>query len=268
MFGITSMFFPAIFLVERGNLDGIMLGLMLVSIFAKNRWIKSVALSLSIGFKVYSVLLLVPMLLARMWKRIMAVVLLLALLMLPFYSLIWSFIHAQTRRSAQLLGAENICPIALLCPSDVYDVRQQYPLSHAATLVYLALWIASYAVMLFKNRNSDMTVKAISSFAWMLALPLQVFPYTGVMLLPLLVLKSREIAERGLNYLPDRLFLMGFCLVGFQQTAFSTHFHIPQFVRFFDALNPLGTILVIGSLVVQASNQNQQADTRMSVAEG
>ena len=127
MFGITSMFFPALFLVERGNLDGIMLGLMLVSIFAKNRWIKSVALSLSIGFKVYSVLLLVPMLLARMWKRIMAVVLLLALLMLPFYSLIWSFIHAQTRRSAQLLGAENICPIALLCPSDVYDVGNTMP---------------------------------------------------------------------------------------------------------------------------------------------
>jgi hypothetical protein len=267
LFGIASIYFPVIFLVERGNLDGIMLGLILVSLFARNRWIKALALSLSIGIKVYSILLLAPLMLARLWKRVVAVVLLLALLMLPFHSLIWSFINSQTRRSAELFGAENICPIALLSPMDVFDVRQQYALSHAVTLAYLALWIASYAIMLFKNRDSDMTVKAVYSLAWMLAMPLQVFPYTGVMLLPLLVLKSREIAKRGFITFPDRLFLMGFCLVGFQQTAFSTYFHLPQLVRLFDALNPLGTTLVIGSLVLQSSNRNKLADTNLSVTE-
>jgi len=263
LFGIASMYFPVIFLVERGNQDGIMLGLILVSLFARNRWVKSLALSLSIGIKVYSILLLAPLLLARLWKRVMAVVLLLALLLLPFHSLIWSFIYAQTRRSAELLGAENICPIALLSPINVFDVRQQYALNHAVTLAYLTLWIASYAIMLFKNRDSDMTVKAVYSLAWMLAMPLQVFPYTGVMLLPLLVLKCREIAERGLIALPDRLFLMGFCLVGFQQTAFSACFHFPQMVRLFDALNPLGTALVIGSLLLQSPNRNKMADTNL-----
>jgi len=263
LFGIASMYFPVLFLVERGNLDGIMLGLILVSLFARNRWIKSFALSLSIGIKVYSVLLLAPMLLARMWKRIMAVVLLLGLLLLPFYSLMWSFIQAQTRRSTGLHGAENICPIALLCPMDVYKVGQLYALGHAVTLAYLALWIASYAIMLYRNRESNLTVKAVYSLAWMLAMPLQVYPYTGILLLPLLVLKSREIEERGLIAQPDRLFLMGFCLVGFQQTAFSAHFHLPQLVRIFDAFNPLGTALVIGSLVLQSSNRNQHADTNM-----
>ena len=268
LFGIASMYFPVMFLVERGNLDGIMLGLILVSLFARNRWIKAFALSLSIGIKVYSILLLAPLMLARLWKRATAVVLLLALLMLPFHSLIWNFVISQTRRSAQLFGAENICPIALLCPIDVFGVWQHYALSHAVTLVYLALWIASYAMMLYKNRNSDLTVKSIYSLPWMLAMPLQVFPYTGVLLLPLLVLKSREIAERGLINLPDRLFLMGFCLVGFQQTAFSPYYMHPLLVRLFDAFNPLGTALVIGSLVLQSSNRNQQADTSLPVTAG
>jgi len=260
LFGIASMYFPVIFLLERGNLDGIMLGLILVSVFAKNRFTRELTLSLSIGFKVFSILLLAPLLLARLWKRVMAVLLLLALLMLPFHSLIWNFVISQTRRSAELLGAENICPIGMLSPINVTDVAQRYALSRAVTLVYLALWVASYAFMLFRNRDSGLTVKAVYSLAWMLAMPLQVFPYTGVLLLPLLALKSREMAERGYAAVPDHLFLIGFCLVGFQQTAFSSYFHFPYAVRFFDALNPLGTALVIGSLVLQTSNQNKRDD--------
>lgn len=267
LFGVASMYFPVIFLLERGNLDGIMLGLILLSLFAGNHLIKVAALSLSIGIKAYSILLLVPLLLARMWKRVGAVVLLLGILMIPFHSLFWSFIYAQTRRSADLRGAENLCPIALLSPMNVFEVGQHYALSHAVTLVYLALWAASYAIMLYKNRNSDLTVKAVYSLAWMLAMPLQVFPYTGVLLLPLLVLKCREIAQRGFIALSDRMFLMGFCLVGFQQTAFSAYFSIPHMIRFFDALNPLGTALVIGSLMLQASYRDANGDAQLPMPE-
>lgn len=266
-FAISSIYFPVIFLLERGNLDGIMLALILVSIFAKNRFIKSFALSLSIGFKVYSILLLAPILLARLWKQVMAVMLFLALLMLPFHALVWNFFLSQTRRTAEVLGAENICPVGILSSVNVTEVTQHYALSHAVTLVYLALWVASYAFMLFKNRYSDLTVKSIYSLAWMTAMPLQVFPYTGVLLLPLLALKCREIAERGLPTLLDRLFLIGFCLVGFQQTAFSSYFHFSSAVRIFDCVNPIGTVLVIVSLALQSSNRNQLDDPGMSAAE-
>jgi hypothetical protein len=272
LFGIASIYFPVIFLLERGNLDGIMLGLILVSIFAKNRYITSFGLSLSIGFKVYSILLLASLMLARRWKRVMEVMLLLALLMLPFHSLFWSFIQAQTRRSAELLGAENLCPIGMFNPINVTAAQQHYALSRAVTLVYLAFWLASYAFMLFKNRDSDLKVKAVYSLAWMLAMPLQVFPYTGIMLLPLLVLKSCEMAERGFITIPDRLFLIGFCLVGFQQTAFSSYFQFPlaanlfpHAVRISNIVNLLGTTLVIGSLMSQASNQNMRTDASISV---
>jgi hypothetical protein len=272
--GIAFIYFPVIFLLERGNLDGIMLGLILISIFAKNRLIKEIALSLSIGFKVYSILLLAPLLLARLWKRVIAVFLLLALLMLPFHSLLWSFVQSQTRRSAELLGAENICPVGILSPINVTTAQQHYALSHVVTLVYLAFWLATYAIMLFRNRESDLTVKAVYSLAWMLAMPLQVFPYTGVLLLPVLALKCREMAERGLITIPDRLFLIGFCLVGFQQTAFSSYFGFPlvaslfpHAVRFFDSINPLGTALVIVSLVLSSSNRKKQADAGIAAAE-
>ncbi len=274
LFGIASIYFPVIFLLERGNLDGIMLGLILVSIFAKNRFIKELALSLSIGIKVYSILLLVPLMMARRWKRVMAVLLLLALLMLSFYSLFWSFIDAQTKRSALLVGAENICPIGMFSPISVTHANQHYALSHVVTLTYMTFWIASYAFMLFRNRDSDLKVKALYSLAWMLAMPLMVYPYTGVLLLPLMALKCREMAERGFITIPDRLFLIGFCLVGFQQTAFSSYFQFPlaanlfpYAIRLFDAINPLGTALVIGSLMLQASNQNTRTDAGISVTE-
>ena len=263
--GIAFIYFPVLFLLERGNLDGIMLGLILISIFAKNRLLKDIALSLSIGFKVYSILLLAPLMLARLWKRVIAVFLLLALLMLPFHSVLWSFVLSQTRRSAQMLGAENICPIGILSPINVTTAQQHYALSHAVTLVYLAFWLVTYAIMLFRNRESDLTVKAVYSLAWMLAMPLQVFPYTGVLLLPILALKSREMAERGLITIPNRLFLMGFCVVGFQQTAFSSYFGypimtslFPHAVRFFDSINPLGTALVIVSLVLSSSHRKSR----------
>jgi hypothetical protein len=44
-----------------------------------------------------------------------------------------------------------------------------------------------------------------------------------------------------LDHYPGPIVLIGFCLVGFQQTAFSTYFHLPQMNKLFDAFNPLGT---------------------------
>jgi len=244
-FGVASTYFPITALLERGNLDGIMLGLMLISLFTRNRFGRVVVLSLSISIKIYSIMLLAPLVLARRWKQVSAVVLLVALLLLSFHSLFWSFVHSQATRSAAMRTAWNLSPFGIFGPS-----RE----SRAAVLVYLALWIVSYSLMLFRNRGANLTVKALYSFPWMLAMPLQVFPYTGVLLLPLLALKSREIAERGFATVRDSPFLIGFCLVGLQQTAISECvLTIPHGVRLADALNPLGTVLVIGSLVFQST---------------
>ncbi len=257
LLGIASLYFPVIFLLQRGNLDGIMLGLILVSVFAKNRTIRAIALGLSISFKIYSVLLLAPLMLARQWKRVMLALLTLVLLILAFHSQLGRFAAAQTQRSAELLGAENLCPIEMVLPANVTVVTQHYILKRAVTFAYLALWIASYALMLFRQRDSDLATKSVYSFAWMLAMPLQVFPYTGVLLLPLLALKSREMADRGFLVIPDHLFLIGFFLTGFQQTAFSGYVHFAPAIRIFNTLNPLGTALVIGSLVLQASKSKE-----------
>ncbi len=263
---IASMYFPVIFLLERGNLDGIMLGLILVSIFAQNRTIRAIALGLSISFKVYSILLLAPLMLARRWKQLTLTLLTLALLLLAFHSQLSKFAAAQTTRSAELLAAENLCPIGMLSPLSATAVAQPYTLSRVVVLAYLALWIASYAFMLFRHRDSGLTTKSVYSLAWMLAMPLQVFPYTGVLLLPVLALRSCEMADRGVVTIPDRLFLIGFCLTGFQQTAFSWYTQFAPAIRLFDSLNPLGTALVIGSLVLQTSKSKEAGPYPASVA--
>ena len=250
LFGIASIYFPVIFLVERGNLDGIMLGLILLFVFARNSIAKTVGLSLSITIKVYSLLLVTTLIWARRWKQVSMVLALALLISLPFHGLIWQFMHLQSVRSTQISALENLSPADLLGGN---------ALRLPVKLIYGLLWLISYSCMLHRHRESPLSVQLIYSFPWMMAMPLQVFPYTGVLMLPVLVLKSQEITANGLLTYRDRIFLIGFFLVGFQQTAMTEYFQwLTHSHRLFGWFNSLGTTLVIFALASTRSNPNGQ----------
>jgi hypothetical protein len=250
LFGIASIYFPVIFLVERGNLDGIMLGLILLFVFARNSIAKTVGLSLSITIKVYSLLLVTTLIWARRWKQVSMVLALALLISLPFHGLIWQFMHLQSVRSTQISALENLSPADLLGGN---------ALRLPVKLLYGLLWLISYSCMLHRHRESPLSVQLIYSFPWMMAMPLQVFPYTGVLMLPVLVLKSQEITANGLLTYRDRIFLIGFFLVGFQQTAMTEYFQwLTHSHRLFGWFNSLGTTLVIFALASTRSNPNGQ----------
>jgi hypothetical protein len=243
---------PVHFLVETGNLDGIMLGLILMSIFPENGVLKAFAFSLSIIIKIYSVILFAPLILARKWVQVAVSAIVLPLLLLPFHSLFSSFIRMQAGRTIQVAWLDNICPMGALAV---------FGHNHVLRYIYLVMWIASYGYMLFKNRNSPLSSQMIYSLAWMLAMPMQVIPYTGILLLPLLALKSHEITVKNFVAVSDRLFLIGFCLVGFQQTAVIDYFQsFPLAIKLFGIVNPIGTILVIVSLVLALSGPHISSD--------
>jgi Glycosyltransferase family 87 len=243
LFGIGSMFFPLIFVAERGNLDSFMLMLVVLALLFKNPIVKGLVLGLSVALKLYTALLLVPLTVNRRWKQATTTLAVCVALFLSCYPLFASFLQAQMARSAEAYLVENISPAALA------TIFGSYAESRVFKLTYLALWLLSYLRMLVRHRRSSLDVQTIYSLPWMMAMPFLVLPYTGILLLPVLALRSREIAARGLLTAHDYLFLGGFLLVGVQPLAMTDYFMwLTHSHRFFYALNPLGMTIIIGSI--------------------
>jgi Glycosyltransferase family 87 len=241
--GVGSMFFPLIFVAERGNLDGLMLMLVVLALMLKNPIAKGFVLGLSVALKLYTAMLAVPLAVNRRWKQTTTTFVVCAALFLSVFPLFASFLRTQMARSAEAYLVENISPAALA------TIFGSYAESRGFKLTYLAIWLLSYLCMLVRHRRSSLDIQTIYSLPWMMAMPFLVLPYTGVLLLPVLALTSREIAARGLLTLYDYLFLGGFLLVGVQPLAMTDYFMwLTHSHRFFYALNPLGTAFVIGSI--------------------
>ena len=258
LFGIGSMFFPLIFVAERGNLDGFMLMLVVLALLFKNPIVKGLVLGLSVALKLYTALLLVPLAVNRRWKQATATLVICAALFASFHPLFLPFLHTQMARSAEAHLVENISPAALA------TIFGSYAESRAFKLTYLALWLLSYLRMLVRHRRSSLDVQTIYSLPWMMAMPFLVLPYTGILLLPVLVLRSREIAARGLLTIYDYLFLGGFLLVGVQPLAMTDYFMwLTHSHRFFYALNPLGTTVIIGSIAFDPAVREEAFHTQV-----
>lgn len=93
-----------------------------------------------------------------------------------------------------------------------------------------------------------------------MSLPLQVYPYTGVLLLPMLVGHLRVSSEKRPSTSAS-LFFIGFGLVGVQQQALTDAFGpILHSHRFFPFLNALGTLVVIASVFAERNLVQSRID--------
>jgi len=253
LLGVFTMFYPVMFLLERGNLDGLMLSLMLLAIFSRNSIVRGLGLGLSVSLKAYSILLLGPFLLGRLRKAVALCLLVVLGLLLSFHSLLLPFLQAQRARSLDSSILENISPAALLPGGVKYSWLR---------LVFTVLWAGSFVFLLHYTRRASVTSRSISSLPWMMAMPLHVFPYTGVLCLPLLVLRHAVVVRRGKVSRGDTLFVAGFLLLGTQQRAATeyliwlTHSH-----QLFGTFNALGTVLVMLSTLIHAKDTAADPDS-------
>jgi Glycosyltransferase family 87 len=242
LLAITSLYYPFLFLMERGNLDGLMLGLTAIFLCSRSRGLRTLALALSINLKAYTALLLAPLALRR-WREAAAVMVAAILMALPFAHLVLTSIQMIGVREVLQATVENLSPGALLA----------FPAKHHPALrtAYSLSWLASYGAMLYRRRGQSFTTLAIVSLAWMVALPMTVLAYSGVMLLPVFALRVREMAFASKLSWADKLFLAGFLLTGVEQYSLyeyygaAIHSH-----NFFGSLNYLGTTLLLISLVL------------------
>jgi len=213
LYGIALVFYPFFFLVERGNVDGIVLALLTACFVARKPILRAALLGASIAIKVYSGLFLVVLLAKRRYKTVLVALCVALLLQLPFLHLLPSFLHTVLGRSGMWRDDENISPSVLICLL-VGNIRR-------GCLVFCALWAGSLIYRLAVDDSERESAAGWPEFLpWAISFPALVYPYSGVIALPLLAKIAADCQYRPAND-AEKLIFLGIGLLGFQAVAWS-----------------------------------------------
>ena len=239
--GIAFLFYPVYFLVERGNLEGLVLGCLCWAFCTKHETARGVLVGLAGGLKLYPLLLLAASVRKRDWRFQLTALITFSLLMWAFYPLLHLFVSSVRQRGFVYHEVENISPAAiilLLC-GKLYG-----------GWIFIACWIGTLVPTLVRAIESNEDCPILLFLPWMVAFPAQVFPYGGVLLLPVLAWKLSRMERSGVR-LQDKVFLLGFLLVAVQAWALTGYF--PKLTSphpVFHLANSLGMCLILGSLAM------------------
>lgn len=237
--GIALLFYPVYFLVERGNLEGLVLGCLCWAYCTENETVRGVLVGLAGGLKLYPLLLVAPSVSKRDWRFRLTALVTFSLLMVAFYPLLHSFVSSVLRRGSIYQQWENISPAGIIVAFGGLIVGKW---------LYVTCWAGTFLLMRRRMKESEEEDRTILLFLpWMVAFPAQVFPYGGVLLLPVLAWKLSKIEESGVR-LQDKVFLFGFLLLGIQAWALTYYF--PNMGSVFHLANSLGMVLILCSLAM------------------
>ena len=238
LFGIASLFYPTYFLVQRGNMDAIMLAFLSLCLRFKNRIFQALLLGVSMAFKAYSGLIFVLLTLRkRNWGMAFGCVIAYAVLQIPFLKWETVFVRELTGRANFFYDAENLSPSVFF-----------YHAFHGHTPWKFAFIFFWSATLIWKILRSDLSAPLESwptYTPWMMSLPIVVYPYTGVLALALLA----YISNKKKHFFPAYSgipILIGFLLLGFQTHAWETL--LSQFTKHavnLNFINASGTMLMI-----------------------
>jgi hypothetical protein len=256
---IALLYYPVYFLLDRGNLEAVILGCFCWAFCTRSRFLRAVLIAATAGLKIFPLLLLAPAARNRQWRFILSFLLLFVLLLLPFYRLIPSFLHALTVHGAYKQLGENISPAAIIVAAAGLRLGKW---------IYLVFWAGTLAFMLYRHQHASPRDILLPYIPWMIAFPLQSFPYGAVLLLPVLAWKLHEMKDRATD-LWDKIFIDGFLLVGVQATAFTIYFQrepayimspgkMPHYIVF-HWMNSLGMSLILIALAFSKQNRNPAA---------
>jgi hypothetical protein len=225
-----------------------MLILICSAVIVKDQRLRAVLIASSIVLKVYSLLLLGGMLAAQRFRLVLYTVLSAVLLVLPFHSLVLPYVVIAVTRTAQFTAVENLSPAVILG-----SLCKHLP----GKLIFITFWAGSLLRASWRHRELPFEERLIVCFPWMAALPLQVYPYTGILLLPVLAWKIGSL-HTSTNKIERRMFLAGFILVGTQQAALNEYFRwLVRTHRFFPFLNMIGMVCILMSLAIGATVRNK-----------
>jgi hypothetical protein len=190
--------YPVYFLFERGNIDGVVLFLMCLAVFQVDRypWLSGLFLALAIHFKLYPVLLLIPLFALRRWKPLLwslAWTVLLALLMAPYWTE-FALLLSKRSNSFQLFENGSLVNTLLFLGRLVSNLTGGGSLAWEFAPLYAAVLFAVFLSVLVladtrlhgRLSPQDHAAHAFLYFPFMVALPKSVYHYEFVVLIALL----------------------------------------------------------------------------------
>ncbi|MDX1379366.1 MAG: glycosyltransferase 87 family protein, partial [Anaerolineales bacterium] len=195
---IIFLSYPLYFLFERGNIDGVVLICMCIGLLKIDRQphIGGLIIAASIHFKVYPILLLLPLFASRRWKQLVWTciwLLIIALILAPFWD---DYLSLLTKRSNSFQLFENGSLVntflflgrLLSMTFNGGDFLWSYAPTYATMLFSLALAFSALADyrILPRTDNKTTIVNTLLYFPFMVALPKSVYHYEFVVLIPLL----------------------------------------------------------------------------------
>lgn len=243
LIAIATVFYPFYFLVERGNIDGIVLALFVLGFRARSSILRAVMLGLSLATKVYSILLVAVLLRKRQWKFSAGAILVSLLVQMPFLRLIPIFLRAVSQRAGMFRIDENVSP------SSIFYVLTAPVIPRYWSIAFFIAWAATLAAKLLRDHDPDILTKWPFYVPWLISFPLIVYPYSAILTLPLVALLAAGSQNRKSSRAESTI-AIGFCLLGFQAVAWTGY--VSMFTRFAVLLHlvpALGTLLMmIGSV--------------------
>lgn len=226
---ITLFCAPTLMLLERGNLDGIVLLLLTVFFLqGKREGVAGVALGLAASIKIYPIVLFGPLLWARKWRTAAAAFFVMAVPLVVLWA-VWpevclSFVERTLARANFVRFDENLSAANFFFEAGKHLPEQAQlwiaPIYKAALggLAVVGVWADFKRNRKNRLDESTQTVLAASYLVFAVNAPLTVYLYSGVVVLLLLILTLRGKVPTG--PLALSLLAAGSALVFFPARAF------------------------------------------------
>jgi hypothetical protein len=248
---ITWLYFPSLFIIERGNLDAIMLGCVLLAFEQRSQARKGLLLGISIAAKLYTGLLGLVLLHRRQFRAIIWVVIAVLALQIPFIPCERGFLLSLGRRTTQP-GIMNVSP---------YFLFSLFLSERIGKTAYVIFWFSTLCIRFWKDRSHQDQRLWVDYIPWMISMPLTVFPYESIFLLPMLAVYSKRSETKCFEGV-EGLFLLGFVLTGFQSYSFAHMFGFGENASIQSSFNIVNVIGLSMILVATASaERDKQSST-------
>lgn len=202
----TALFVSAQECMRGGNMDGVMLALLVAAFSLPRSLNRALCLAASVAIKLYSIVLLPVALRRREWRFAALTVGVTLTLLLPFHRLWPSALHSMIARNARNTHAS-------IAPATLISSLLGGPGTTGGRL-FLAFWAVTFIVVLYRDRGRELTPRTLARYVpWMFSFPAQVFSYEAVLALLVLASIVATACERSLRR-AEYCCLAGFLLVG------------------------------------------------------
>jgi hypothetical protein len=233
---ITLLYYPFVFLADRGNVDGFVVSLALLAFCASRPFAKAILWGASAAAKLYSGLMIVVFLRARQRKLALLTLAVFIALQLPFLKNEAGFLSALLGRGSYVRPFGNTSPYVL------FDL---FANGVAGKVLFIAFWAGTLGYRLWHDRYTEDRVFWVDYIPWMISVPFVVFPYESVFLLPLLAVFAKRFDTEDLSGV-EGLFIPGFLLTGFHPAAFASLFGLTVVGKgILDLANVVGLTLIM-----------------------